>query len=207
MDVNIEESTSLAPRSGNSGSEKSPRRMLHFNREKRIRLIRLEPIYYVSWILLIILSALIMPYLNYLMPEPECWQSRKTQITVSSIIGVLTAVLSLLLLIIQCMTRVKTTPHRRDFCRFSFFLFTLFSIVHFAISIYFFSMFSCYFDQSTPDEVISDENSWLTNLSNKYDLKIVAIVHLICSLLAFFTGIGYAIIKNNFKYVLRVDIN
>nr|XP_027195813.1 uncharacterized protein LOC113790354 [Dermatophagoides pteronyssinus] len=212
--TNMEESTSLTTSKESRHhhyhcqQRSSPRSMLHYsNRERRIRLIRLGAIYYFTWILLIIFSLLIPPYIYLLFPEPECWYARKIQVNLSLILAITTSVISLLLFIVQCMTRIKITLFRRNFCRLTFFLFTMIAIINFIIAIYFFNMFSCYFDQHTPDEIIDDNNDWFTNITIRYDLKIIAIIHLLCSILAFFTGIGFAIIRHNFKYVLRVEIH
>lgn len=210
----MEESTSLTTSKEHhhcSSQRSSPRSMYnkYNNRERRIRLIRLGAIYYFTWIILIILSTLIPPYIYILFPEPECWNDRKIQVNSSLVLAITTSVISLLLFIIHCLTRIKTTLFRRNFCRTAFFLFTVLAIINFIIAIYFFNMFSCYFDQNTPDEIIVDDNNnnWFTNITIRYDLKIIAVIHLLCSILAFFTGIGFAIIRHNFKYFLRIDMH
>ncbi|XP_075584662.1 uncharacterized protein LOC124493143 [Dermatophagoides farinae] len=228
---NIEESTSLTTMTPSTKGHHhhhhhhchcqrlTPKSMLNYqnqnnNRERRIRLIRLGAIYYLTWIILIILATSIWPYIYLLFPRPQCWNHRQIQVNLSLIVAIITSVISLLLLIIQCLcTRIKTTKFRRNFCRTSFFLFTLIAIINFIIAIYFFNMFSCYFDQHDGNDGDDDDmmailaGDWLTNTTIRYDLKIVAVIHLICSILSFFTGIGFAIIRHNFKYVLRIDLH
>lgn len=201
-----EESTSLKPRGPNSPYTVSSNvRLIHLNREKRLESVRLNIIYCILWILLVAISASIPFYEWFMIDEPECWTARYAHIMVSVFVAMLTAFISAILCILNCITRISISIWRLNFCTVCFILLLLFSVANFLLAIYLFSMNTCYFAQITPADRLDGISNWFHMMSLKYDLKIVAILHLICCLLSFAIGIGFAIIKNNFKYVRHID--
>ncbi|UXI19376.1 hypothetical protein NH340_JMT05319 [Sarcoptes scabiei] len=185
----------------------SPRLLLQSNRDRRMRLIRLGLTYYIAWFLMILFALLVPPYLLYFINEQECWDSRQSIIIISIVLSALTSIISFILLCIQFLTVNKTNQCRQNYCQLSFIILTLLFVLNFLLAIYVFNMFTCYFDPTKSDSIELSDSDWFNQLAIRYDLKIAAVLHLLCSVLAFYTAIGFAIIRNNFKYALRAAIN
>lgn len=198
MDSLAEESRRLEPQICETSSR--------YSREKRLESVRLSTVYYITWVLLIVL-ALVAPFYEWLFIDgPECWSDRYPLIMISVLVAMLTTAVSTLLFIINCVNRVSISYWRLNFCSLCFLVLTIISIINFLLAIFYFSLQSCYFLQISPASRIESNSNWFTIFAFKYDIKVVGVLHILCCLFAFTTGIGFAIIKNNFKYIRQVDL-
>lgn len=198
MDPLCEESCSLKP---NICDTQSP-----YTREYRLKSVRLGTIYYFTWILMINMSIGIPFYQWYFIDGPECWSYRYMVIMSSILVSMLTTAISTLLFLFNCITRVTVSYWRLNFCTLCFIMLTILSIMNFLLAVFTFSLTTCYIAQIMPSERLLPEFNWLQTFTFKYDVKIVGLFHIIICLLSFFTAIGFAIIKNNFKYIRQIDL-
>ena len=177
------------------------------NREKRRESVRLSPVYYVLWMLLVVTSSVIPFFEWFFVEEPDCWTARYVQVMLSVFCAMMTGCVSAVLCLINVMSRGSISYWRLNFCTLCFIVLVLFSVFNFLVGIYFFALPTCYFAQITPPDQLDHSSTLFEIITVKYDLKIAGILHLFCSLFSFVIGIGFAIIKNNFKYVRQVDFD
>ena len=206
IDQMNEEVTSLKPRGPGSPYSTGPN-SFQMSREKRLERVRLGLCYYVLWTLLVLTASLIPFYQWFFIEEPYCWSFRYGHIMLSVFFSMLTALVSLLLCLLNCLSRGSISIWRLNFCTLCFIILVLLAIINFLTGVYFFSLSTCYFANVIPSGKLTDESNIFEIITLKYDLKIVAVFHLVCSLLSFTIGIGFAIIKNNFKYIRQIDFD
>lgn len=233
MDPSSEESTSLKPRSpgspyggGSSGSScLDTRQRLQMSRQKRRDSIRLPTPYFVLWSLLIATAASIPLYEWLYVQSPHCWEARYGQIMFSVFVALTTGTISGVLAAVNAASRTNSISlFRLTFCTVVFLTLVVLSALNFLTGVYFFALPSCYFAQIIPpttteeDEIaamgvdgavgfVAVVSTFVEAFTLKYDLKIAALLHLLCTLLAFAVAIAFAIIKNNFKYVRQMDFD
>ena len=178
---------------------------LPLNREERLATVRLHCCYQFLWTLLILFIGLVPVYNWLTVVVAECLAERENEIIASVFIALLTGFIAIVLAFLNYCTQKSISSYRVRFCAFCFVLFSIVSALNFLIGIYFFATRSCYFFLEAAVNAYKKEDVVIKKIILMYDLKLAGILHLICSVLAFSIGIGFAIIKNNFKYVRQID--
>lgn len=144
----------------------------------------------------------------------------------SVFVALSTGTISAVLAAVNAASRTNSISlFRLTFCTVVFLTLVLLAALNFLTGVYFFALPTCYFAQIIPpttaeeDEAMAamgDDTSqglaavvgnFVEAVTLKYDLKIAALLHLLCTLLSFSVAIAFAIIKNNFKYVRQMDFD
>lgn len=213
----MEESTSLKPRTMAKGVD-----MYRLQTEPQLclEIVRLPPWTYVSWVGLLVFATFIPAYEWTFISDASCWSARFGHILVSIFFALLSFIIGLLLLVANSLIRVSISYMRLNFCTICFIVLTILATANFLTGVYLFSTTTCYFDhllsaekvEALPESTASTTPTnkvfeWLRLVTLKYDLKIVGMFHLLTCLAAFTTGMAFAIVKNNFKYVRQVDFD
>lgn len=222
MDINPEESATLQSSGGAAPRhhKRTSPYLLQTDVRRRVDSVRLPCWCYATWTVHILFATLIPVYAWFIIDEPDCWSARHYEIMMSVFFSMLASIVGLLLFVSNCLVRSTISYWRLNFCTLAFIVLTIISISNFLTGVFLFSKTTCYFEQLIPlDRIVTIGQAerdlslshhtlaWLEKVAVKYDLKIVGVLHMFVCLGAFATSMGFAIVKNNFKYIQHVDFD
>lgn len=200
MDV-IEERVSPKPQIVRQPLMKSAGRRL------RSDSVRLHRVYYVPWLMTTALPVLVVLY-DWFQVDPDCWNSQcKRWTLVSSIvISSLTSLSALSLCLVHCAIGGDRSMARIRASAFTFVLLAAVSTLNLLLGLLTFMQKTCYMTLEVGRDRLEGAH-WLTDASVRYDTKIAGVLHLLVAIFGFIVAMGFAIIKNNYKYVKQIDFD
>ena len=169
--------------------------------------VRLHRLYYAPWLLAIVTPVLTVLY-DWLQVEPECWDNHCKHWTLitSIVVSVFTTLIALILCVVYCAITNDRSISRIRASAITFVLLATVSIINLLLALLMFMQKTCYFTQVVPSERL-DNADWLTDLSVRYDIKLAGVHHLLTAVFGFLVAMGFAIIKNNYKYIKQIDFD